>query len=414
MQNYQFVILFAYLLIQGLEYWLRFLNLGYMKKYGMLVPEGFEGYIDESVLRKSHAYTIETSSLSFIESVFGNIVIIVFLYGGLLGLYNHWIDSLGLPFVAKGAVFFLVLTFANTLLTIPFSLYSTFRIENKYGFNTMTVNLWVTDLIKSLLLSTVILGVISLVGLSIIRHSPGYWWLFVWGFLFVFSIFIMYISPYVIEPLFNKFTPLESGELEEKIREMMRKIGLRVSRVFTIDASKRSRHTNAYFTGIGRVKRIVLFDTLMEMMVQSEILAVLAHEAGHWKKKHVLKRLVVFEFMSLAGSYLAYMILNSGVLTDIFGIEGEAFFAKIIILGFIFGIAAFPFTPLMSYFSRRHEDEADRFAIELTADPESLATSLIKLSKDNLSNLHPHPLYAKFYYSHPPIVERIKTIRGKI
>ena len=414
MQKYQFFILFAYLLIQGGEYWLRFLNLGYMKKYGMLVPEGFEGYIDESVLRKSHAYTIETSSLSFIESVFGNIVIIVFLYGGLLGLYNRWIDSLGLPFAAKGAVFFLVLTFANTLLTIPFTLYSTFRIENKYGFNTMTVNLWVTDLIKSLFLSTVILGVISLVGLSIIRHSPGYWWLFVWGFFFVFSIFIMYISPYVIEPLFNKFTPLESGELEEKIREMMRKVGLRVSRVFTIDASKRSRHTNAYFTGIGRVKRIVLFDTLMEMMAQGEILAVLAHEAGHWKKKHVLKRLVIFEFMSLAGSYLAYVILNSGVLTDIFGIEGEAFFAKIIILGFIFGIAAFPFTPLMSYFSRRHEDEADRFAIELTADPESLATSLIKLSKDNLSNLHPHPLYAKFYYSHPPIVERIKKIRGKI
>src|SRR5512139_1264656 len=337
MQKYQFFILFAYILIQGFEYWLRFLNLGYMKKYGMLVPEGFEGYIDESVLRKSHAYTIETSSLSFIESVFGNIVIIVFLYGGLLGLYNRWIDSLGLPFAAKGAVFFLVLTFANTLLTIPFSLYSTFRIENKYGFNTMTVNLWVTDLIKSLFLSTVILGVISLVVLSIIRHSPAYWWLFVWGFFFVFGIFIMYISPYVIEPIFNKFTPLESGELEEKIREMMRKIGLRVSRVFTIDASKRSRHTNAYFTGIGRVKRIVLFDTLMEMMAQGEILAVLAHEAGHWKKKHVLKRLVIFEFMSLAGSYLAYVILNSGVLTDIFGIEGEAFFAKIIILGFIFG-----------------------------------------------------------------------------
>ncbi len=413
MQKYQFVILCAYLFVQGFEYWLKFLNLRHMKKYGMLVPEGFEGYIDESVLRKSHEYTIETSSLSFIESIFSNIVIIIFLYGGVLSLYNRWVGSLGLPFVMKGAVFFLVLTFANTLLTIPFSLYSTFRIENKYGFNTMTWKLWVADLIKSLFLSTVILGIISLGGLSIVRQSPGYWWLFIWGFFFALSIFLMYISPYVIEPLFNKFTPLEGGELEEKIREMMRKVGIRVSRVFTIDASKRSRHTNAYFTGIGRVKRIVLFDTLMKMMAQSEILAVLAHEAGHWKKKHVLKRIVLFEFLSLAGSYLAYVILNSGVLSDIFGLEGETFFANIVILGFIFGIAAFPFTPLLSYFSRRHEDEADRFAIELTGDPGSLATSLIKLSKDNLSNLHPHPLYAKFYYSHPPIVERIRKIRGE-
>lgn len=411
MQKYQFVILCAYLLVQGFEYRLKFLNLSYMKKYGMLVPEGFGGYIDEPVLRKSHAYTIETSSLSFVESIFGNIVIIIFLYGGVLSLYNRWIGSLGLPFVMKGAVFFLVLTFANTLLTIPFSLYSTFRIENKYGFNTMTWKLWAADLIKSLFLSTVILGIISLGGFSIVRHSPGYWWLFMWGFFFVLSIFLMYISPYVIEPLFNKFTPLEGGELEEKIREMMQKVGIRVRRVFTIDASKRSRHTNAYFTGIGRVKRIVLFDTLMEMMAQREILAVLAHEAGHWKKKHVLKRIVLFEFLSLAGSYLAYVILNSGVLSEIFGIEGETFLANIIILGFIFGIAAFPFTPLLSYFSRRHEYEADRFAIELTGDAESLATSLIKLTKDNLSNLHPHPLYAKFYYSHPPIVERIRRIR---
>ncbi len=414
MNRYQLLILILYLLVQAFEYWLKFLNLRYMKKYGMRVPEGFEGYIDEPLLRKTHAYTIEQSTLSLIESVFGNIVIIAFIYGGLLGLYSRWIDSLGMPFVIKGAVFFFVLTLANTLLTIPFSLYSTFRIENKYGFNTMTMKLWGADLIKSLVLSAVILGVISLGGLSIVSQSPGYWWLLVWGFFFVLSIFLMYISPYVIEPLFNKFTPLEGGDLEERIREMMRKVGIRVSRVFTIDASKRSRHTNAYFTGIGRVKRIVLFDTLMEMMVQSEILAVLAHEAGHWKKKHVLKRIVTFEFLSLIGTYLAYVILNSGVLSDIFCIGGEAFFANLVILAFIFGIASFPFTPLMSYFSRRHEDEADHFAVELTGDPESLATSLIKLSKDNLSNLHPHPLYAKFYYSHPPIVERIRKIRGEI
>lgn len=414
MQKYQIIILFFYLLVQTFEYWLKFLNLQYMKKHGILVPEGFEGYIDEAVLRKTHAYTIETSSLSLAESLFGSIVMIVFIFAGILVFYNRWVDSLGLPFVIKGTVFFLLLTSVNTLLSIPFSLYSTFRIENKYGFNTMTGKLWLTDLLKSLLLSAVLLGIISLGFFSIVQYSPHYWWLFAWGFFFIFSIFLMYISPYVIEPLFNKFTPLEGGELVEKISEMMKRIGIRVSRVFTIDASKRSRHTNAYFTGIGRVKRIVLFDTLIQMMEQGEILAVLAHEAGHWKKKHILKRIVLFEIISLAGAYLSFLVIRSNIIADIFNIQGEAFFAELVVLGFIYGIAVFPFTPFMSFFSRRHEGEADRFAIELTSDAESLATSLIKLSKDNLSNLYPHPLYAKFYYSHPPIVERIQKIRGDI
>jgi len=413
MQKYQLIILFGYLIVQGFEYWLKFLNLRHMKHFGMNVPRGFEGYIDGAVLKKTHAYTVETSSLSFVESIFGNIVVIIFIFGGILDLYNSRINSLGLPFAVNGTLFFLVLSFINTLLSIPFSLYATFRIENKYGFNTMTAKLWVADFIKSLLVSTLILGTVLLGGFFIVQLSPDHWWLFAWGFFFVVSIFLMYLSPYVIEPLFNKFTPLEGGELVEQIRSIMAKVGIRVSRVFTIDASKRSRHTNAYFTGIGRVKRIVLFDTLVEMMGQGEILTVLAHEAGHWKKKHVLKRIVVFEFLSLIGAYVTFRILRTDILSGLFHIGGETFFAKLIILGFIFGIVSFPFTPVSNYFSRKHEDEADRFAVQTTGDPESLATSLIKLSKDNLSNLHPHPLYAKFYYSHPPIVERIGRIRGE-
>jgi STE24 endopeptidase len=411
MQKYQFIILLGYLLTQGFEYWLKFLNLRHMKRCGTEVPAGFEGYIDAAVLKKTHAYTIETSSLSFVESIFDTIVIIFFIFGGILDLYNSRINALNLPFAVKGTIFFLALSFANTLFSVPFNLYATFRIENKYGFNTMTGKLWSADFVKSLLVSTVILGIILFGGLLIVRISPGYWWLFAWGFFFVVSIFLMYISPYVIEPLFNKFTPLESGGLVEKIRTVMAKVGIRVSRVFTVDASKRSRHTNAYFTGIGRVKRIVLFDTLLEMMEQGEILAVLAHEAGHWKKKHVLKRIVVFESLSLLGAYTAFRILGTNLLSNIFHVREGTFFVKLFILGFIFSIVAFPLTPVSSYFSRRHEYEADRFAVQTTGDAEGLATSLIKLSKDNLSNLYPHPLYAKFYYSHPPIVERVSKLR---
>ena len=406
------IIFFNYLLIQGFAYWLRYLNLSHMKKYGMSVPSGFEGYIDVPVLKKTHAYTLERNRLSFIESIFGNLLLLVFIYGGILNAYNSWIASLDLPFVLAGLVFFLLLSYAGSILSMPFSFYSTFQIENKYGFNTMTVKLWVIDLLKSQVLSTVMMGTVITGCLWIVGKSPEYWWFFVWGFFFVFSIFIMYISPYVIEPLFHKFTPLEGEGLAEKIRVMMEKTGIRVSRVFKIDASKRSRHTNAYFTGIGKVKRIVLYDTLLTMMDEDEVLAVLAHEAGHWKKKHVLKMIVLFETLSLIGAYIAFRVLKSDLLADIFHIQGEAFFAKLVILGFIAGIVFFPFTPLFSALSRRHEREADRFAIELLPQSAALATSLIKLSKDNLSNLHPHPLYAAFYFSHPPVVERVSKIRS--
>lgn len=406
-----FIVLFSYILVQGFEYWLKYINLRHMKMHGMNVPLGFEGHSDESILKKTHAYTIEHNRLALMESLFGNVLLLVFIFGGLLNSYNSWIVSLKQPFVLTGVVFFLLLGYASSVLSLPFSIYSTFKIENKYGFNTMTVKLWIADLIKSTVLSTILMSLILSVSFWIIQSSPDYWWLFVWGFFLVFSLFMMFISPYVIEPLFNKFTPLEGEGLEEKIRRMMDKAGIKVSRVFKIDASKRSRHTNAYFTGIGRVKRIVLFDTLLNKLTEPEVLAVLSHEVGHWKKKHILKRIITIELMSFIGVYLAFKVLKADFIAAIFGIQNVTLFAKLVILGFLFSIISFPFVPLSSYFSRKHEYEADGFAAALTADPESMATSLIKLSKDNLSNLHPHPLYAKFYYSHPPVVERVNKLR---
>jgi STE24 endopeptidase len=412
MNKYELILLICYLLVEGIEYRLKFLNLRHMKRYGMNVPPGFEGYIDEPTLKKTIAYTIESSTLSFLESLFGVAVLLVFLFGGLLNIYNSWIVSLGLPFVLEGVLFFLLLGYASSILSIPFSLYDTFRIENKYGFNTMTLKLWIADLLKSLVLSTLLMGALLAGGLWIVQKSPEYWWLFAWGFILVVSLFMMYLSPYVIEPLFNKFTPLKVEGLEEKIRELMKKAGIRVSRVFAMDASKRSRHSNAYFSGIGKVKRIVLFDTLLQMATQEEVLGVLAHEAGHWKKKHILKMITAVEILSLAGMYLSFRLLKTGVIGPLFDIRDATFFAALVVLGVLFRIVSFPFTPLFSYLSRRHEDEADRFAVGLTSDPEGLATALIKLSRENLSNLHPHPLYAKIYYSHPPVVERIRKIRG--
>lgn len=380
-------------------------------RFGLSIPPEFEGKIDGNLLKKTQEYEEEKTRFSFISSIFGNVITIIFIFGGLLNIYNSWIASLNWPFILTGILFLLILSYASTFLSIPFSLYSTFKIENKYGFNTTTPKLWLTDFLKSILVSTILMGIVALVGLWLIQSSPNYWWIWVWGFFLIFSLFMMYISPYVIEPLFNKFTPIEEEGIEDKIKKLMQKVNLKVSRVFKMDASKRSRHTNAYFTGIGRVKRIILYDTLLEKMNHDEILSVLAHEAGHWKKKHVLKMIIVLELISLIGIYISFRILQTDLLTALFQIKQGTFFAKVIILGFIGGIISFPFIPLSNYVSRRFEREADRFACELTGNSESMASALIKLSKDNLSNLHPHPFYAAFYYSHPPIVQRIKDIK---
>jgi STE24 endopeptidase len=199
--------------------------------------------------------------------------------------------------------------------------------------------------------------------------------------------------------------------LEDRIKAVMEKAGLKISRVFQVDASRRSRHSNAYFTGIGKVKRIVLFDTLLQQMSQDEIIAVLAHEVGHWKKKHVLRRIVMTETMAFLGLFIASCLIPGEVLPNLLGLSGLSFFAKLVILGFVGSLIMFPLTPFMSAMSRRDERASDRFAVELTGLREAMASSLVKLSKENLSNLHPHPLYARFYYSHPPVVERIRSLR---
>jgi len=223
----------------------------------------------------------------------------------------------------------------------------------------------------------------------------------------------MYISPYVIEPLFFKFEPVQTEGLEEEIRALMGKAGLKVSSVFQVDASKRSRHSNAYFSGIGRVKRIVLFDTLLESMNKSEILAVLAHEVGHWKKKHVLKRIILTETVALGTIFVACKLLAWEGLPGVIGLQGGSFYVRLAVLGFLGSLVMFPLTPALSLLSRKHEWQADRYACKLTGRPLDLASALVRLSKENLANLHPHPLYAAFYYSHPPVVQRIGKLQDQ-
>lgn len=410
-ENGKIIILIAYLLVKAFTFVLRWLNLNHLKSKGKQVPPEFTGYIDSQLLTTTVEYTIEKTKFGFVESAFEVIIVVVFIFGGVVDHYSQWVEGLGYGFVLSGVVFFLPLYYVSTAISIPFSLYLNFRIENKYGFNTTTARVWITDRIISLIVSTILLLILISASCGIIKAFPQIWWLFVWGFVFMFSIFVTYISPYLIEPLFNKYTPAPE-EIESMIKELMEKVRIRVSRVFVMDASKRSKHSNAYFSGIGRTKRIVLFDTLLGSMKPPEILSIIAHEAGHWKKKHLLKRVVFGQLVALVGIYLAFRVVSTDLLMMVFGYETSSFFASVLLFSFVASIVMFPTTPLISYLSRRQEMEADQFAVSSIGNPEDFCLALIKLSKDNLINLHPHPLFAKFYYSHPPVVERIRKIRA--
>lgn len=406
-----YALLAAFLLIVAFRFWLRSINRAYLKQHGHTVPPAFEGEIDPGLLGRMSDYTVETDRLGMAESVVDTVIVLLFFFGGLLGQYDRWISSLTPSFLWGGVLFILLIQYGQTVLNIPFSLYRNFRIESRYGFNTMTLRIWFADLVKSLLIGTVIAAVVVLAALAIVQASPERWWFWVWLFLLVFGVFMMYLAPFVIEPLFFKFEPLSVAGLEERIKAVMDKAGLKVSRVFQVDASRRSRHSNAYFTGIGKVKRIVLFDTLLQQMSQDEIVAVLAHEVGHWKRKHVLKRIVLTEATAFVGLFLASRLVEGDTLSGLVGLDQLSLYGKFAVLGFLGSIVTFPLTPLFSALSRRDEREADRFARELTGMPGAMATALVKLAKENLSNLHPHPLYAKFYYSHPPVVERIRELK---
>ena len=405
-------LLSLFLLVTIASWGLKLLNLRHLRAHGRRVPPELQEVVEPAALGKIAAYTFDSSRLGFVRSALGTVLTVLFLFGGLLGWYDRFISSITGSFLLGGVLFFLILMWAETVIGIPFSLYRNFVIEARHGFNTMTVRTWVGDLLKSVLLSTLLGGAAIGGALALVQWSPERWWLWVWGFFLSVTVFLLYASPYLIEPLFFKFEPVPQ-EMEESVQSLMKQAGLRVSRVFQVDASRRSRHSNAYFTGIGRVKRIVLFDTLIRQMTLAEIRGILAHEVGHWKMKHVLKRIVVTQVVGLAAFHLAWRLVSAEALPSLVGLEEASFPARVVILGFLGSLVSVPFTPLNSYLSRRHEWAADRFGAKLTGRPSELASALAKLAAENLSNLHPHPLYAALYYSHPPVTERIRALRER-
>jgi STE24 endopeptidase len=409
----KWLLLLLYLLALACRLWLRHLNLQYLQQHGHKVPAGFAEAVDQNLLAKTSDYTLANSRVGLVEFLFASLLLLVFLFGGLLGWYDNWTQGVTTSFVGQGVLFVLGLVLMQAVLDVPFSLYRTFVLEERFQFNTSTPRIWLTDLLKSLGIGGLFVSLITAGALALVQLSPNGWWLWVWGFLAMITLLLMYLSPVLIEPLFFKFQPLQKEELAERVKAVMGNAGLQVDRVQQVDASRRSKHSNAYFTGIGRVKRIVLFDTLLSQMTDDEIIGVLAHEAGHWKLGHIWKRLLTMELVSLVVCWLSWQLLDWGGLAGLFGLGPLSFVGQMVLLGFLASLVSFPLTPLSSALSRRHEWQADRFALKLTGDPAPLAQALVKLCKENLSNLHPHPLYAWFYYSHPPVVARIARLSAE-
>jgi STE24 endopeptidase len=393
------------------RYFLQQLNISCLRKHGKDIPPVFQGIIDEATLNKMVDYTVDNTRLAAKENLVDDVVelALVFL---LLPLLVAAIGGLKLHFIVQALVFFGVLAAISGIVGLPFNIYSTFVLEKKYGFSTITWKLWLADFFKSLILSVILMGILISAFMAFIFYLPDSWWFWAWIFFTLFEMLLLWIYPVVIAPLFNKYEPIADESLKEQIQSLMAKVGLKAQGIYQVDEGKRSRHTNAYFTGIGKTKRIVLFDTLLASHSPEEILSVLAHEIGHWKKKHILKQLIFMIAASFVSLYLVYHLVSAPVLYRAFNLEQTPLYAGLFLVSLYFGCIGFFFSPVGAGITRRYEREADRMAVELTGTSEHMISALKRLAKDNLANLHPHPLYVWFYYSHPPLLERIANLQA--
>jgi len=387
------------------------LNVGHLRQHGDQVPDVFAGEIDGETLSKMSAYTAESSRFGSFQSVFSDILLLAVLLFGLLPWLNGVIQSWGFHFVFSGLLFFGILALGSSLLGIPFDLYGTFVIEKKYGFSTITWKLWIVDFFKGFLVSGILMGILMSAFLALMHYAKNYWWFFIWVVFASFQLLMLWLYPIVIAPLFNKYEPVKNEALKEALIALMAKAGLKTEGIYQVDEGKRSKHSNAYFTGVGSTKRIVLYDTLLASHTDDEIVSILAHEIGHWKKKHIMKQLVFMEAASLVTLYIVYRLIEWPPLYGAFGFNGVVPYVGLLLLAVVAEPVTFFLTPLASMAVRRFEREADDYSFRLVGTTKPMVSALKRLAKDNLANLHPHPFYVWFHYSHPPLTERIRSLQ---
>lgn len=376
------------------------------------LPEEFKNCYDADRYKKAQMYLRETTGFTLLTNTLTTTVTVAFILLGGFNLFDMIARNFGLGSILTGLLYIGLLLAASGVLNLPFSAYATFVIEAKYGFNRATVTTFIVDSIKICLLSVVLGAPLLCLVLWFFEQAGSLAWFYCWVVLCLFQLFLLFAAPVIIMPLFNKFTPMQEGVLKDTISSYARKQNFKIQGVFTMDGSKRSSKSNAFFSGIGRFRRVVLFDTLIEKHTVPELLSIVAHEIGHYKKKHIVQQLC----MSLAVSALMLAIfsffMENPNLFAAFQMEHISIYASLVFFGFLYA----PLDMLLSIaahaLSRRNEYEADRFAADTTGMPADMINALKKISIDNLSNLTPHPLKVMLSYSHPPVLERIKALRG--
>jgi len=410
----QLSILILYLIFFGLDLlfqnFLTYLNLVELKKNKHVVPDVFKDHIDNDTYFKSSEYTREKSIFTIFSGLFSSIILILIVLSGTFGHIDNFIQGYGFNSYLEGLIYIFLLSLFFYIVGLPFSIYSQFKIEEKFGFNKMTIPLFVKDQIKNIILSGMIISIL-LIGLFWFMDKTGsYWWIIASVGFLLFQLVLSVIYPLLIAPIFNKFTALEDMDLKKSLNLLAEKLSFKTTGIFVMDGSRRSAHSNAYFTGVGKSKRIVLYDTLISILNPSQISGVLAHEIGHYKKHHLLKGLILSFVMITLGFYAVNLLMNYLPLFEAFGFTRVSYHGILVILGFASGPFTFFITPLFTMWSRKHEYEADAFAATNTEYGNDLKEGLIIMSKENLSNLTPHPLYSFYHYSHPTVAERIKAI----
>ena len=417
MQNYSliFTLVFAAALMLGL--WVRFYlatrQIRHVAQNRNTVPSAFAASISLESHQKAADYTITKARFGLLEMAFGAATLLGWTLLGGLDALNQTLNATALasygslvPQLAVLGVFAII----SGVLDLPFTLYSTFKIEERFGFNKMTFKLWLTDMVKGLAVGAVIgVPIVALI-LWLMSSTGSLWWLWAWATWMGFNLLLLVLYPTVIAPLFNKFKPLDDEALKARVTALMQRCGFSSKGLFVMDGSKRSAHANAYFTGFGAAKRVVFYDTLLKQLSPAEVDAVLAHELGHFKHKHIIKRIVGMFAMSLMGFALLgwlssqiWFYTGLGIRPNING--GNDALALLLFM-LVVPLFSFFISPIFAQFSRKHEFEADAYAVAQT-DGKDLASALLKLYQDNASTLTPDPVFVKFYYSHPPAPERL-------
>lgn len=405
-------IFLTFLILKNvIELWLEQKNKAHILHHRSQVPERFKDVITLEEHQKAADYSVAKIKAGAIFHWVDLAILLFWTLGGGLNLLQNIVTPWNLGPVAEGVAFIALFGAIGTVLSLPQSLYTTFVIEEKFGFNKMTPALFIKDLLKGLILGGLI-GLPLFAGLLWVMSSLGEkWWIYGWALLTGFQFILLWAYPRFIAPIFNKFSPMDEGPHKEKVLALLQRTGFTSNGLFVMDASIRSSHGNAYFTGFGKNKRIVFFDTLLKTLEPGEVEAVLAHELGHFKRKHIVKQLTRSVVLSFVAFYILGVLLTSQAFFAGHGVQTMQLHLALILFSMVSGIYTFWVTPLTAFVSRKYEFEADAFAAEY-AKPSELISALVKLYKDNASTLTPDPTFSAYYHSHPPALIRVKHLEG--